>query len=130
MERLKSRYADVLRSLGTLEEILKEPFSVTVRDATIQRFEYTFEALWKFLKHYLQEKEGRVCNSPKSVFREIFSAGFLSEEETVKCLKMTDDRNDTVHTYKEEIAKAIHSRIGDYFSLMKKLADKFQNKLK
>lgn len=129
MERLESRYNDVLKSLNTLDEILKEPFSVTVRDATIQRFQYTFEALWKFLKQYLQEKEGKICNSPKSVFREIFSVGFLTEEETVKCLKMTDDRNDTVHTYKEEVSKAIYSRISDYFVLMKLLAEKFKTRL-
>ncbi|MBI4656597.1 MAG: nucleotidyltransferase substrate binding protein [Elusimicrobia bacterium] len=129
MERLKSRYVDVLKSLNTLDEILKGSFSIIVRDAAIQRFQYTFEALWKFLKQYLQEKEGKICNSPKSVFREIFSIGFLTEEETVKCLKMTDDRNDTVHTYKEEVAKAIYGRISDYFALMKPLAEKFKTKI-
>ena len=77
MERLKLRYHELTKALNTLEQILKEPFSIIVRDASIQRFEYTFEALWKYLKHYLQEKEGRICNSPKSVFREIFSIGFI-----------------------------------------------------
>ena len=35
------------QALVTLEEIVKEPFSVIVRDATIQRFEYTFELIMK-----------------------------------------------------------------------------------
>ena len=48
---------------------MKEPFSMIIRDATIQRFEYTFEALWKFLKEYLKEKEGIVSNSPKACFK-------------------------------------------------------------
>ncbi|MCC7210609.1 MAG: hypothetical protein E3K40_08815 [Candidatus Brocadia sp.] len=58
MERLVLRYKDALRALHTLGEILQQPFSVIVRDATIQRFEYTFEALWKFLKEYLKEISG------------------------------------------------------------------------
>ncbi len=74
MERLKLKYNDALKSLMTLEEILKEPFSIIIRDATIQRFEYTFEALWKFLKEYLKEKEGIISNSPKACFKEIFFA--------------------------------------------------------
>jgi len=78
MERLMLKYKDALKALDTLEEILRQPFSIIVRDATIQRFEYTFEALWKFLKEYLKEREGIVSNSPKSCFRETFSLGFIT----------------------------------------------------
>jgi nucleotidyltransferase substrate binding protein (TIGR01987 family) len=74
-----------------------------VRDAGVQRFEYTFEVLWKLLKEYLSYKEGIVCNSPKSCFREAFSVGILSEEETVSFIQMTDDRNLTSHTYLGDI---------------------------
>ncbi len=126
MERLMLKYKDALKALNTLEEILRQPFSIIVRDATIQRFEYTFEALWKFLKEYLKEREGIVSNSPKSCFRETFSLGFITEEETVKFLEMTDRRNDTSHTYKEEVAQIIYSKIPEYFSEMKGLLKKFQ----
>jgi nucleotidyltransferase substrate binding protein (TIGR01987 family) len=70
LERLKLKYSDTIRAIKTLKEILEEPFSNIVRDATIQRFEYTFEALWKFMKEYLKEREGIICNSPKSCYRE------------------------------------------------------------
>ncbi len=129
MERLKLKYNDALRSLRTLGEILEEPFSIIIRDATIQRFEYTFEALWKFLKEYLKEKEGIISNSPKACFKEIFSLGFLTEEDTVRCLEMTDRRNDTAHTYKEEIAQIIYSKIKGYCTLMKNLSDQFKDKI-
>lgn len=52
MERIELKYKDALRALNTLKEIAKEPFSVIVRDAAIQRFEYTFEAFWKFVREY------------------------------------------------------------------------------
>lgn len=129
MERLRLKYQDAFNALKTVEDILKEPFSMIIRDATIQRFEYTFEALWKFLKEYLKEKEGIVSNSPKACFKEIFSLGFLTEEETVRCLEMTDRRNDISHTYKEEVAKLIYSKIKGYYTLMKNLLDQFEDKI-
>ncbi len=129
MERLKLKYQDTFNALKTLEDILKEPFSMIIRDATIKRFEYTFEALWKFLKEYLKEKEGIISNSPKACFKEIFSLGFLTEEKTVRCLEMTDRRNDTSHTYKVEVAKLIYSKIKGYYTLMKNLFDQFEDKI-
>ena len=113
MERLNLKYTDALHAFETLNDILMMDYSVIIRDATIQRFEYTFEACWKFVKEYLKEKEGIICNSPKSCFRELFSLGFLSEEETVNCLDMTDKRNETSHTYKEELARIIFDKIQD-----------------
>ncbi len=77
MERLNLKYSDSIRAIKTLKEVLNEPFSVIVIDATIQRFEYTFEALWKFLKEYLKEREGIISNSPKSCFREFFKLDII-----------------------------------------------------
>ncbi len=130
MERLKLKFKDVLKAIETFEMILNEPFSVIVRDAAIQRFEYTFEALWKFIKEYLKEKEGVICNSPKACFKEVFSIGMLTEEETSSCLEMTDRRNDTSHTYKEEVAQIIYEKAKRYVVLMRNLADKFEQKEK
>ncbi len=125
MERLKLRYSDTIRAMETLKDILDEPFSVIVRDATIQRFEYTFEALWKFLKEYLKEREGVVCNSPKSCFREFFLLERIADEETtVGFLEMTDDRKMTSHTYKEEVSKILYEKMRNHYVLMEKLMDK------
>lgn len=128
MERIELKYSDALNALNTLKEIMLEPFSVIIRDAAIQRFEYTFEAFWKFLKEYLKEKEGLIANSPKACFREIFSLGFASEDETVQLQEMTDKRNDTSHTYKEEVAQAIYNKIGGYSLLMDKILGSFRIK--
>ena len=130
MERLSLKYKDALEALGTLKEILKENFSLIIRDASIQRFEYTFEAFWKFIKEYLKEKEGIIANSPKSCFRELFSLGFISEDETVKLQEMTDKRNNTSHTYKEEVAQNIYNKIAEYALLMEKILGNFKNPIK
>ncbi len=121
MERLELKHRDALKALNTLKDILREPFSVIVRDAAIQRFEYTFEAFWKFIREYLKEKEGIIANSPKSCFKEVFSIGLASEDETVALQEMTDKRNDTSHTYKENVAQGIYEKLQEYCALMEKI---------
>ncbi len=106
-----------------------EPYSLMMRDATILRFEYTFETIWKFLKEFLKEKEGTVENSPKAIFRAYFSAGHLTESEAEQYLQMTDDRNNIVHIYHEEVAKEIFKRIPSYISLWEKLFQHLKNKI-
>lgn len=115
--------ASTERALGTLDEALAEPYSVFIRDASIQRFEYTFEASWKLLKAYLHDSEGVVCASPKACFRQALPAGLLSEQDVLLALEMTDDRNRTVHTYHEALADMIFSKISAYRDVMRRLLE-------
>ena len=66
----------------------------------------------------MRECEGIRCSLPKSCFREALATGLITEEQTVACLEMTDDRNLTSHTYVEEIAEQIYKRVEDYRKLM------------
>ena len=66
-------------------------------------------------------------NSPKACFRELFSLDLLNEGETVKFLEMTDDRNMTSHTYKEEVSQIIYSKLPDYLTA---IMDKTNGELK
>ena len=91
------------------------------RDSAIQRFEFTVELFWKCIKAYLKEVEGIDCRSPKSCIREFFSAGYLKEEETILLLKMIDDRNLTSHTYREEVAERLFSRLEDYIKQVERV---------
>jgi len=129
MEQLSERLESCRRALSTLDEILSTSFSVIVRDASIQRFEYSFEALWKLLKAYLKQYEGIVCNSPKHCFREGFRVGLLSVEETETCLVMTDDRNLTSHTYIEAIAEKIYHRLPSYLVVMNQLLENIRTRI-
>lgn len=100
MERLKERLAIARRALSTLQELLYlEAPSRVERDAAIQRFEYTTEALWKAAQRYLQEVEGISVGSPKGSIRSSWDVGLLTDEQAVIGLEMIDDRNLTVHTY-------------------------------
>lgn len=129
MEKLKLMFQSAGKALNTLEEIVQTPFSIIVRDSAIQRFEYCFEISWKILKEYLRIHEGVICNSPKSCFREAFKLNLLTEQDTIKALEMTDDRNLTSHTYHEELADEIYGKIPDYYALMNKIYSRLQDKL-
>ena len=119
MDRLRERLTIAEKALETLRKLPEGGHdSDVVRDAAIQRFEYTFEALWKAAQLYLQEVEGVTVGSPKRAIRAAFQVGLLDEDQTRFALEMADDRNLTVHTYNEELAKAIHSRIPGYIGLM------------
>ena len=78
------------------------------RDAVIQRFEFTFELLWKTFKR-IARSEKLDCYSPKSSFKTGFKMGLIEDEELF--LKIIDARNKTTHVYSEEEAKEIYDFI-------------------
>ena len=118
MERLKERLVIARRVLSTLQELLGlEAPSRVERDAAIQRFEYTCEAVWKAAQRYLQDVEGISVGSPKGSIRVSRDVGLLTDEQTVIGLEMIDDRNLTVHTYNEAVAEDIYSSLSAYADL-------------
>ena len=118
MERLRQKIDSLKKAYTSFEEIINLPYSIIVRDASIQRFEYTFEIFYKSVKEYLRLKKGIIVNTPKSIFREAFVSGLLNEEETEWLLEMTDDRNMTSHTYNEETSEKIYNKLKEYCKII------------
>lgn len=115
MARTRERLAVARKALGTLRALpLTETVSEIVRDAAIQRFEYTFEATWKAARQYLSDIEGLEAASPRSAIRASFQVGVLDEAATRRALAMVDDRNLSVHTYNEALAEAIFARLDEH----------------
>lgn len=128
MERLEQRINIAKKALEALHEALQLPFSKIVRDAAIQRFEFSFEAVWKLAQLYLRLNEGLDLNSPKSVLRSCFQVGLIkSEEKAALALEMADDRNLTVHTYSEKLAQQIFSHLTKYHELMLTIVKEMTN---
>jgi len=120
VERLKERIEQARAALTTLEELaLDERPTSVVRDAAIQRFEYSFEAVWKTAQRYLLVIEGRVEASPKPVVRASVAAGLLEQADGRMALKMVDDRNLTSHTYNEALAQRIFSALSEYAGILR-----------
>lgn len=117
MERLKERLDIARRALTSLKElaILEQPSQIE-RDAAIQRFEYTCEALWKAAQRYLSVIEGLNIGSPKGCIRACRELGLLTDEQAVLGLEMVDDRNLTVHTYNEAVAEGIYHNLHQQYA--------------
>ena len=109
MTKNPAQYEDLKKKLfGRLKEAVILPSDVTInQDATIQRFEFTFELAWKLMKTIL-ETEGLEAISPKNVIREGATIGLIDDPQ--KWFGFLENRNLSVHTYKEEIAKKFINR--------------------
>ncbi len=124
MERLTERLATARAALATLHELVRKPDRSKVeRDAAIQRFEYTFEAVWRAAQLYLREVEGLEVGSPKRAARAALQVGLFDEAHARQVLVMVDDRNLTVHTYNEQLAEEIGSRLSGHAVLLQHWLD-------
>ncbi len=130
MERLNERLEQTEKALNVFNEILNEPYSKIIRDAAIQRFEFTLETIWKLTQRYLLLQHGIDAGSPKAVIRGSFQSGLLNEIQTENLLSAVDDRNLTVHTYNEQLAEKIYQNLFKYQPIFKLLFQKIQTETK
>lgn len=119
MERITERHQLAIRALAKFHELAsREQLTEIERDALIQRFEFTFELVWKCAKEYLYTQEEIDAASPKKVIRSCREVGILSDDETEQALKMADDRNLTTHTYDESFVESLLLRFPVYDKIL------------
>jgi nucleotidyltransferase substrate binding protein (TIGR01987 family) len=126
-ERFAERKAEVSNAAARLREAVTQPETDLVRDAVLQRFEFTFELAWKSLKLYL-ERQGLDCGAPRSTLKRAFAEGLISSSaEADVWLQMLEDRNLTSHAYDEALAIRIYRHVvQDYATLLQQMAEKIQ----
>lgn len=101
-----------------LEEVVSLPMDkhTTIIDATIQRFEFTIELFWKFLKLTLTENGIRV-QFPKETLVQAYKTNLIEDE--MVWIAMLHDRNITSHTYDRILAQEIYKRILTYTPILR-----------
>ena len=126
-ERFAERKAELSNAAVRLREAVAQPETDLVRDAVIQRFEFTFELGWKSLKLY-PERQGLDCGGPRSTLKKEFAEGLIdSQEEADIWLQMLEDRNLTSHAYDEALASRICRHIvQDYARLLEQMSGRLQ----
>jgi nucleotidyltransferase substrate binding protein (TIGR01987 family) len=95
-----SKAYTLLRS--ALEEKEIDDFDDLQKEGLIQRFEYTFEFLWKTVKDFLEnEKVDIEIISPKNVIKAAASSNLLTrmDADGEMLLDMLEKRNLMSHTY-------------------------------
>ena len=84
-----------------LDEIIKE--------GLIQRFEYTHELAWNVMKDYAAYQGNTSIGGSRDATREAFQLHLVSDGKV--WMDMIGSRNKTSHTYNEETADEIYSKI-------------------
>jgi len=96
-----------------LDEGIKQAKDELDKDGVIQRFEFTFELLWKALKIYL-EYQGIIVRTPRESFMEAFRINIINDEKIF--LDMLEDRNNTSHIYDKKTSEKIFNRIKNIYA--------------
>lgn len=105
--------------LSSLEAILiryeKENFDIDIRDAVIQRFEYTYSLAIKMVTRFLNLQSNE--NLPQMTFNEIIRQANqfgLLQSNLIKWTEYRQKRNATSHTYDENVAKEVMAVISEF----------------
>lgn len=106
--------SSLIKALASLDEAVtefrKDQTNKFVRDASIQRFEYTYELCGKMLKRYLEMTESSAEVIDQMAFPNLIRTGFekgLLQSSWDVWKEYRDARNITSHTYDEEKAKLV-----------------------
>ena len=109
-----------------------DPENVFIRDATVQRFEFTYELSIKMLRRYLRLAAASDDEVNELTFRELLRyAGDrnLIEGDVLVWLDFRQARTDTVHTYNETRATEV-AQVAEIFAThARSLFDKLQARL-
>lgn len=136
MEVIEKKHQATVQALKTLHEALQkldkpslQEARKEIRDSVIQRFEYSIDTLWKFLKEYLSAayKVNVTIPTPKQVFKTCLDVQLIDAAEYETLLKIIEDRNLTSHTYNEELAERISAHIQRYYATMQSIISRIPN---
>lgn len=108
----------------------ERPDDALIRDALIQRFEYTYELAWKLTKRYLETEHGENDAdlwSRRDLFRVAAEAGLI--DAPLDWFEFMHMRNLTSHTYNEDTALRVAGVIPDFANACRRLIDEFARRL-
>ncbi|MCL2484577.1 MAG: nucleotidyltransferase substrate binding protein [Endomicrobia bacterium] len=131
---LSSLKKAVTRLKEVLIELEKDNANKFIKDAAIQRFEYTYELSYKMLRRFLEIDEHDKQEIKEMGFANIIrtaSQRGLLLNDLEKWLAYREKRNITSHVYDENKADDVISVIPDFLKeaefLLKKLSERSNN---
>jgi len=126
-EILVDKISNYSSALERLKESLGDVENRLYLDATIKRFELTFETARKALKKFLY-LDGYECVSPRDCLKKGYQAAYIEDESI--WITMLLDRNRTAHIYDEQEAASICRKIrDDYYPVLIKLRRTLEEKV-
>jgi nucleotidyltransferase substrate binding protein (TIGR01987 family) len=124
-ERFELARSQFEKALARLREAVAQDETELVRDALIQRFEFTYELGWKCMFYWLRMQKEKVPEVVRQVLQAAFRAELITDAELWERIK--DYRDETSHTYDEkkaiEVAAFVRSQaVQGFETLLAKLA--------
>ena len=125
--RWKQRFSNYVKALDQMTKAVnlsrERSLSILEEQGLVQAFEYTHELAWKTLKDFLEDQSPTPIYGSKDAVRQAFRVGLLDDGET--WMEMIRSRNETSHTYDEQIKnKVVSAIIGQYYSEFLRLQEK------
>jgi len=128
--RWKQRLNNFRQALKQLSDAVKlaqsRPLNDLEKQGLIQAFEFTHELAWNVLKDYFEYQGNASISGSRDAAREAFQKGLIQNGEV--WMEMIRSRNQTSHTYNEEIATEITEKVTleyypEFVSLEKKMSE-------
>lgn len=111
--RWQQRFANYQKALGRLSAAVslsqERPLSDLEKQGLIQAFEFTHELAWNVIKDIFVGQGAQNIMGSRDATREAFNRGLI--EDGNGWMEMILSRNQTSHTYNEEVANEIADRI-------------------
>ena len=117
------------KAVSSLSVALAQPKDEFTRDAVIQRFEYTYELCWKFIRRDMMNDQGsELVNSlsRKDLFRLAADKQLIADP--VPWFLYHQARNETSHTYNEKKAEETYLVAKEFCTVAKDLFSKLEEK--
>ncbi|MGD0466335.1 MAG: nucleotidyltransferase substrate binding protein [Gammaproteobacteria bacterium] len=108
------------------------PSDLEVRDACIQRFEYTYELAIKIIKRFIKEEQSATENINQLNFRDLLRlAGEIGLINTVEpWFEFREARNQTSHTYDDNKATEVFKVIINFIPHIQTLIEQLNQRIK
>jgi len=126
--RWKQRFSNYKKALGQLMKFVeKENLNELESQGLIQAFEFTHELAWNVLKDYFEYQGNTAITGSRDATREAFQKGLIENGDG--WMEMIKSRNQSSHTYNQEIADELKEKIlflyVDLFLALKNKLEKF-----
>lgn len=114
--RWKQRFSNFAKAFNKLSEIeldVDNKLSDIEKEGFIQRFEFTHELAWNVMKDFLKEKGFQGIIGSKDATKLAFQNELIENGQV--WMDMIDSRNQTVHTYNDEILDTQFNKIRNIY---------------
>ena len=115
------------KAYATLVKFMEHSRTEQEQAGIIQAFELCYELSWKMMKKFLYN-EGIEVNSPRGAFREAAKNGIIKDVRL--WFDFLEKRNETMHTYNEQILKNIIKVIPKFKSELGELIELLEERNK